>query len=194
METQSDKSGDNWKPTEKWLQTEENNESILDRLYEMGAGELACEDISTFLKLSSVTARGKEFVISLQQRFIDKGLPFKVEYKNRKIWVSRTEKMSKRKKVNLSILVKFGFLKAGQKLIFCDRDVRKSYPEEYAFVDGNHLRYRDDHLYFLSKLAKKLRKKLHLTDGEKEVQGPICWRTENGELLDVLNDKVRRML
>lgn len=102
---------------------------------------------------------------------------------------------SKKKKVNLSQLVQYGKIKEGDKLFFYDRIRRKRYEEEYAFVAGDKLLYRrDNRFYSPSDLAKKLRKDVHLTDAEQETQGPIFWITENGKILDDLNDEVREIL
>lgn len=99
---------------------------------------------------------------------------------------------NKKPKVRLSELVKFDLLKERQKLIFCDKKGRKPYPEEYASVEGDSLRYRDGNLYSPSDLAKKLRKMLGLTLTEQETQGPIYWITENRRLLNELNDEARK--
>lgn len=99
---------------------------------------------------------------------------------------------NKKPKVRLSELVKFDLIKERQKLIFCDKKGRKPYPEEYAFVEGNSLRYRDGNLYSPSDLAKELRYKLGLTKKKQETQGPIYLITENGRLLDDLNDEARK--
>ncbi len=102
---------------------------------------------------------------------------------------------SKKKKVNLSQLVQYDKIKEGDKLFFYDRIRRKRYADEYAFVAGDKLRYwRDNSFYSPSDLAKKLRKKVGLTDAEQETQGPIFWITENGNILDDLNDEIRQIL
>ncbi len=102
---------------------------------------------------------------------------------------------SRRRKVNLSLLVQYGKIKEGDKLFFYDRIRRKRYEDQYAFVEGDKLCYgRDNSPYSPSDLAKKLRKKLGLTDAEQETQGTIFWITENGKTLDDLNDEVREIL
>lgn len=102
---------------------------------------------------------------------------------------------SKKKKVNLSQLVQYGKINEGDKLFFYDRIRRKRYDDEYAFVEGDKLRYwRDNHPYSPSVLAKKLRKEVGLTDKEQETQGPIFWINEKGKILDDLNDEIREIL
>ncbi len=102
---------------------------------------------------------------------------------------------SKKRKVNLSQLVQYGKIKEGDKLFFYDRIRIKRYEDEYAFVVGDRLRYwRDNNLYSPSDLAKKLRKKVGLTESEQETQGPIFWITENDKILDDLNDEMREIL
>ena len=96
----------------------------------------------------------------------------------------------RRSPVSLSTLIKYGKLKEGDKLIFCNKKGREPYPNEYAIVEGAKLRYLDGNLYSAN-LAKKLRYKLGLTRKEEETQGPIFWITENGKLLDDLNNEVR---
>lgn len=62
-------------------------------------------------------------------------------------------------------------------------------------MTGDKIRYwRDNHLYSLSDLARKLRKGVGLTDTEQETQGPIYWITEKGKIIDELNNEVRDIL
>ncbi len=101
----------------------------------------------------------------------------------------------KKPKINLSQLVQYGKIKEGDKLFFYDRIRRKRYEDEYAFVAGDKLRYwRDNRFCSPTQLAKKLRTKVHLTDADQATQGPIFWITENGRILDDLNNEVREIL
>ncbi len=102
---------------------------------------------------------------------------------------------SKKKKVNLSQLVQYNKIKEGDKLFFYERTRKKLYKDEYAFVTGDKIRYcRDNRLYSLSDLARRLRKGVGLTDTEQETQGPIYWITKKGKIIDELNNEVREIL
>jgi len=177
-------------PLKSWL----NGESVAGILNRLTSEYVLIEHISAFQKLGTGTASNKEITCSLQQMFVDTRQPYKVIAKGKnEIAIYKTNRKAKIKKVNLSSLTRFGFLKEGQRLIFCDRDSRRAYFNIYAFVEGDYLRYCDGELYSLSHLAKKLRKKVGLTKKEQESQGPIFFRTESGELIAELNDKIRRM-
>lgn len=93
--------------------------------------------------------------------------------------------------ISIYDLIKYGKLKVGDKLIFCNRGGKMQYPKEYVIVEGDGLRYSDGKLYSSSNLARDLRKKLFLTENKKPTQGPIFWITESGKLLDSLNNEVR---
>jgi len=178
-----------------WMNSKETGESIEAMLNRMTRDHVLIEQVTAFQELGCGSATTKEITCSLQQMFVDTRQPYKVIAKGKnEIVIYKTNRKGKIKKVNLSSLTRFGYLKEGQRLIFCDRDSRKPYFNEYAFVEGDSIRYFDGNLYSLSHLAKKLRKKLRLTKKEQESQGPIFWRTESGDLISTLNDKLRHIL
>lgn len=143
------------------------------------------------------TATNKDICTNLQTYFIDHKQPIRVEkLDNEEIRVRRSPEKPNLPKVQLSSLTKYGLLKEGQVLIFCNRSPRKSYLAERVIVEGDRLRYKDG-IEYPSQLATIIRLKHHLiksTTRNPQSQGPIFFRTEDGMHLSKLMDKFRRML
>ena len=94
--------------------------------------------------------------------------------------------------VPLHKLVDFGFLKDGQTLYFYHGQ-RFADEQVQIIAPLNKLKYGGDgKLYSTSRLAKILLKKHGLTRSEYGVAGPLYWVTEDGTLLDVLNNRFRQ--
>ncbi len=118
------------------------------------------------------------------------------------IEITETKKPPKLEIIYIKKLVDVGLLKNGQKLYFSP-EPRKKYEKEYAIIDYNleptkfgeknhNLILYDGTKGSPSYLAKILIKK-HGSKGLNEPQGTIYWKTEDGNTLDELNDKARRM-
>jgi hypothetical protein len=101
----------------------------------------------------------------------------------------RKVKEDKKKKVTLQELVKAGLVRNGQILYFFHGRVFKDEQAEIV-ANQNKLKYKGDgKLYSISKIAEVV----DIKHGFKRSQhrGPIFWQTENGKLLDDLNEQVR---
>lgn len=97
----------------------------------------------------------------------------------------------KAKKVTFQELEKAGLAKDGQILCFYHTRV---FDDEKAEIvtSSNELEYKaDGKLYSVSELAKKLLIKYGFKRDEHGVPGPKYWKTEDGKLLDDLNEEVR---
>jgi hypothetical protein len=97
----------------------------------------------------------------------------------------------KAKKVGFRELEKAGLAKDGQ--ILCFYHTRLFENEQARIVtSSNELEYKaDGNLYSASELAKKLLIKHGFKRDGHGVAGPRYWKTENGKLLDELNEEVR---
>jgi len=104
----------------------------------------------------------------------------------------RTEKeQAKARKVTFPELVNAGLVKDRQVLCFYHT---RLFSEEQAKIvaPSNELKYEgDDKLYSASELAKKLLIKHGFKHDEHGVAGPKYWKTEDGKLLDDLNEQIR---
>jgi hypothetical protein len=97
----------------------------------------------------------------------------------------------KAKKVTFQELEKAGLAKDGQILRFYHT---RLFDDEQAQIvtSSNELEYKvDAKLYSASELAKKLLIKHEFKHDEHGVAGPKYWKTEDGKLLDELNEEVR---
>ena len=97
----------------------------------------------------------------------------------------------KARKVTLQELVDAGLLRDGQALCFYNT---RPFPDEQAQVLAlsSRLKYRaDGRIYSISELAKTLLIKHRFKNDDHGVAGPRYWRTEDGKLLNDLNEKVR---
>jgi len=97
----------------------------------------------------------------------------------------------KAKKVTSQELEKAGLAKDGQILRFYHT---RLFDDEQAQIvtSSNKLEYKADaKLYSASELAKKLLIKYGFKHDELGVAGPKYWKTEDGKLLDDLNEEVR---
>ena len=119
------------------------------------------------------------------------------------IKITETKKPPKLEIIDIKKLVDVGLLKDGQKLYFSP-EPRKKYEKEYAIIDYNltPTKFGEKNLNLIlhdgtkgspSYLAKILRKKFGYSEELNESQGTIYWVTEDGNVLDKLNDKARRM-
>lgn len=118
------------------------------------------------------------------------------------IKIMETKKPPKLEIIDFKKLVDVGLLKDGQMLYFSPKP-RTKYEKEYAIIDYNleptkfgeknhNLILYDGTKGSPSSLAKILIKK-HGGKGLNEPQGTIYWKTEDGNTVDELNDKARRM-
>jgi len=97
----------------------------------------------------------------------------------------------KAKKVTFQELEKAGLVKDGQILCFYHTRV---FDDEQAQIvtSSNELEYKaDGKVYSASELAKKLLIKHGFKHDEHPVAGPKYWKTEDGKLLDDLNEQIR---
>lgn len=95
-------------------------------------------------------------------------------------------------RVHLKELVNIGLLRDGQTLLFYNT---RTFNDEQAQVIAlsNKLKYRSDgKIYSISELAKILLIKHGFKRDEHGVAGPKYWRTEEGKLLNDLNEQIRR--
>jgi hypothetical protein len=101
------------------------------------------------------------------------------------------EGKTKAKKVTFQELEKTGLAKDGQILRFYNT---RLFDDEQAQIvtSSNELKYKaDGKLYSASELAKKLLIRYGFKHDEHGVAGPRYWKTEDGKLLDELNEEVR---
>ena len=101
------------------------------------------------------------------------------------------EGKNKAKKVTFQELEKAGLAKDGQILRFYHT---RLFDNEQAQIvtSSNELKYKaDGKLYSASELAKKLLIRYRFKHDEHGVAGPRYWKTEDGKLLDELNEEVR---
>lgn len=94
-------------------------------------------------------------------------------------------------RVTFEELVGAGLLRDGQFLYFYNT---RPFADERAQVmaSSNQLKYAgDSHAYSKSKLAKILLKKHGFKHDDLDVQGPKYWKTEDGKLLQELEEQIR---
>lgn len=101
------------------------------------------------------------------------------------------EGKAKARKVTLQELTKTGLVKNGQ--ILCFYHTRLFNDEQAQIItSSNELKYKaDGKLYSVSELAKNLLMKHGFKHDEHGVAGPKYWKTEDGKLLDDLNEQIR---
>lgn len=103
-----------------------------------------------------------------------------------------SEYMQKAGRVHLQELVNAGLLRDGQILYFFNT---RLFSEEQAQVitSSNKLKYKTDgRIYSISELAKWLLIKHGFKRDEHGVAGPKYWKTDEGKLLNDLNEQIRR--
>lgn len=103
-----------------------------------------------------------------------------------------SEYMQKAGRVHLQELVNAGLLRDGQTLYFFNT---RLFSDEQAQViaSSNKLKYKiDGRIYSISELAKQLLIKLGFKRDEHGVAGPKYWKTEEGKLLNNLNEQIRK--
>lgn len=103
-----------------------------------------------------------------------------------------SEYAQKAGRVHLKELVNAGLLREGQILLFYNT---RTFNNEQAQVIAlsNKLKYKSDgKIYSISELAKILLIKHGFKRAEHGVAGPKYWRTEEGKLLNDLNEQIRR--
>jgi len=95
-------------------------------------------------------------------------------------------------RVHFQELVSAGLLKDGQTLYFFST---RTFNDEQAQViaSSNKLKYKSDSkIYSISELARILLIKHGIKRDEHGVAGPKYWKTEEGKLLNDLNEQIRR--
>lgn len=195
-----------YKLVEKWLQEKQNDRFRLDIMFDLELG-----NSKEFEAIGDSTIANKEMINILNFIFNERRLRLDAELGVKdKIRITKKDKIPRRTNIKLFQLVEAGLLKDRQKLYFYDSSPSKLkiYKDEYAIVDFNYNLYvgkRTDRSNSMllygdrdkgdspSELAKKLRHKYGITTKQRESQGSIYWITENGETLDKLNEKARRM-
>jgi cell division protein FtsL len=103
-----------------------------------------------------------------------------------------TDNIKKARRVTLAELVSAGLIKDGQTLFFYHT---KLFSDEKAEIlsSQNKFKYKKDGIiYSISDLAKNLLIKHGFKQDEHGVAGPKYWKTEDGKLLDELNEIVRK--
>jgi predicted type IV restriction endonuclease len=101
------------------------------------------------------------------------------------------EYVGKAGRVTLQELVDAGLVKDGQTLYFYNTRLFRD-EQAQIIASSNKLKYKtDDKIYSISELAKVLLKKHNFKRDEHGVAGPKYWRTEDGRLLNDLNERVR---
>jgi hypothetical protein len=102
--------------------------------------------------------------------------------------------LHKAKHVKLQELVDSGLIKDGQTLFlyFNNRQIRDEQVQIVA--SSNKVKYkRDGKFYTTSDLALKLLKEHKLIGSDRtSMRGPLCWQTEDGKILNELNDRIRQ--
>ena len=107
------------------------------------------------------------------------------------------EYADKARKVTLQELVDASLVRDGETLYFCHGAIEFKDKQAEIVADQNKLKYKGDgKLYSISELANKIDIKLGLKRaGDKQrdhgVAGPKYWKTEDGKLLDALNEAIR---
>jgi len=102
-----------------------------------------------------------------------------------------SEYVQKAGRVHLQELLNAGLLRDGQTLYFFHT---RLFSDEQAQViaSSNNLKYKiDNRIYSISELAKQLLIKHGFKRDEHGVAGPKYWRTEDGKLLNDLNEQIR---
>jgi hypothetical protein len=101
------------------------------------------------------------------------------------------ENKIKARKVSLKEAVDKNYLKDNQVLYFFHG---KKFQDEQAYIDykEDKLRYyADNKLYSVSDLAKKIDIKIGLKHDDHGVAGPKYWKTQDGKLLNEINEEIR---
>ena len=104
-----------------------------------------------------------------------------------------SELVGKGRKVTLQELVDAGLIKDGQTL-FLFYSQRISDEQVQIVVSSNKVKYKKDgKLYTTSDLALNLLKKHKLIGSDRtSIRGPLHWQTEDGKILNDLNEQVRQ--
>lgn len=191
-----------YKLVEKWMQEKQDGRVRSDMLLDLELGNyIVFEAIG-----GSTIKENIEMKNILNFMFREKQQRYKAEvYGKDKIRIIKMDKIPRKRHIKLWQLVEAGIIKDSLKLYFYDPFEQRIYDNEYAIVDfhsnlyvGKRTDKSNDMLYgkFLvspSEKAVELRREYGITKGSQEAQGPIYWITEDGETLDELNDKARRM-
>jgi len=103
------------------------------------------------------------------------------------------EFIGKARKVTLQELVDAGLIKDGQTLFLYYKNRRISDEQVQIIASSDKLKYKKDGNLYTPNLAFTLLKKYKLIDSDsKSIRGPLCWQTEDGRILNELNEQVRR--
>jgi hypothetical protein len=104
---------------------------------------------------------------------------------------SPSEFIRKGRRVAFQELIDAGLVRNGQTVYFYHT---RTFEDEQAEINAsaNRLKYKNDgKFYSISELAKNLLIKHGFKRDNHMVAGPRYWKTEDGKLLDDLNEKVR---
>lgn len=94
-------------------------------------------------------------------------------------------------RVTFQELVEAGLIKNGQTLCFYNTRLFKD-EQAQIITTSNKLKYKNDgRIYSTSELAKTLLKKHGFKRDERSVAGPKYWKTEDGKLLNDVNEQLR---
>ncbi|PKP54968.1 hypothetical protein CVT91_17260 [Candidatus Atribacteria bacterium HGW-Atribacteria-1] len=107
--------------------------------------------------------------------------------------ITSPEFVGKARRVTLQELVDAGLIKDGQTL-FLFYNQRISDEQVQIVVPSNKVKYKKDgKLYTTSDLTLSLLKKYKLIGSDRTaIRGPLHWQTEDGRILNDLNEQVRR--
>lgn len=107
--------------------------------------------------------------------------------------ITSPEFIRKARRVTLQELVDAGLIKDGQTL-FLFYNQRISDEQVQIVVPSNKVKYKKDgKLYTTSNLTLSLLKKYKLIGSDRTaIRGPLHWQTEDGRILNDLNEQVRR--
>jgi len=123
------------------------------------------------------------------------GLPlelFKIPHTQFGGVIESLEYTQKAGRVHFQELIDAGLLRNGQTLYFYNT---RTFTEEQAQIiaSSNKLKYKlDGKIYSISELAKSLLIKHGFKRDEHGVAGPKYWKTEEGKLLNDLNEQIRK--
>jgi len=123
------------------------------------------------------------------------GLPYEIPASSTVIAddTASQESIGKARKVTLQELVDAGLIKDGQTL-FLFYNQRISDEQVQIVASSNKVKYKKDgKLYTTSDLALNLLKKHKLIGSDRtSIRGPLHWQTEDGKILNDLNEQVRQ--
>lgn len=191
-----------YKLVAKWLQEKQIDKSRLDLMF-----DLELENSKEFDVISDSTVTNKEMINILNFIFYEKKRRLEAELRGKdKIRITKKDKIPRRRNIKLWQLIEAGIIEDGTKVMFYHPFKRRRYKDEYAIIDfkaslyvgaytdkSNNMLLYGETKGSPSDLAAELIRKHGIAKGKQETQGSIFWITENGETLDDINNKARRM-